>query len=189
MENEIWKPIEGYEGLYEVSSLGNVRSLGNGNSTCSLRKRTKVLYQGKHRLGYKNVSLCKNSKPKMHYVHRLVATAFIPNPNNLPEVNHKDEDKTNNCVENLEWCTREYNINYGVRTEKQIQHPNSMCGRIGKKNHNSKPINQYTKDGKFIEMWDSCMDVQRELNFNNANINKCLIGIYKSAYGYIWKYA
>lgn len=111
---EIWKDIKDYEGLYQVSNLGNIRSLdrvvtnyrgsfikkGKPKSLCNLTK------------GYKGVLLCKDGIQKVHKVHRLVAEAFIPNPENLPQVNHRDEDKTNNSVSNLEWCDNEYNINY-----------------------------------------------------------------------------
>lgn len=94
MAEEIWKDVVGYEGLYKVSNLGNVYSNYVHRS----------LKQGNHRDGYKFVILNKNGKSKYMSVHRLVATAFIPNQDDLPEVNHKDEDKTNNCVDNLEWC-------------------------------------------------------------------------------------
>ena len=107
---EEWKYIEGYEGLYQVSNYGRVRSLfyrkKNQVQLLKLRKVTK---------GYLQVALWKNRKRKDFMVHKLVAEAFIPNPNNYPQINHKDEDKTNNCVENLEWCTNEYNHNYGTR--------------------------------------------------------------------------
>lgn len=111
---EIWKPIANYEGLYEVSNEGNVRSLNYRHTG-----KVQVLKLSVNRYGYLQVNLhSKEGKQKTYKVHRLVAQAFIPNPNNLPEVNHKDENKTNNCVENLEWCDRKYNNNYGSRNEK-----------------------------------------------------------------------
>lgn len=115
---EEWRPIEGYEGLYEVSSYGRVRSVDRFIvDSLGHRKfyKGKVLIPVKSNLGYLLVSLCCNGKHKGITVHRLVAQAFLPNPDNLPEINHKDEDKTNNSVENLEWCDRSYNINYGSR--------------------------------------------------------------------------
>ena len=118
---EEWRPIEGYEGLYEVSSYGKVRSLDryvkNGHSSYRLQKG-RVLSPTKDRYGYLFVILTCNGKHKMFLVHRLVAQAFIINFDNLLEVNHKDEDKTNNSVENLEWCDRKYNLNYGSRKDK-----------------------------------------------------------------------
>ena len=107
-EKEIWADIVGYEGLYMVSSLGNIKSLKKG----LIRK------QSDNGNGYKCISLYKNNKSKTFYVHRLVAQAFIPNPNNLPQVNHKDENPSNNCVNNLEWCDSKYNSNYGNHNKK-----------------------------------------------------------------------
>ena len=114
-ETEIWKPKKDYEGLYEVSNLGRVKSLGNGKS---INSKEGILKPGKIKQGYLQVTLCKNRKQKRFLVHRLVAEAFLPNPENLPFINHKDEDKTNNSVDNLEYCTREYNNNYGTRNER-----------------------------------------------------------------------
>lgn len=114
---EIWKDIIGYEGLYQVSSLGRVRSLDRYDSrNCFWEGRILKLYTRKG--GYLFVQLHLNGKGKNYLVHRLVAIAFIPNPDNLPEVNHLDEDKTNNRVENLEFCDRKYNINFGTRIDK-----------------------------------------------------------------------
>lgn len=119
--NEEWRPVKGYEELYEVSNTGRVRSLDkyvkNGHSSYRLHKG-KVISLLKGEYGYIQVNLCCNRKMYKKYVHRLVAQAFIPNPDGLPQVNHKDEDKSNNCVENLEWCDAKYNINYGKRSDK-----------------------------------------------------------------------
>lgn len=118
---EEWRPIEGYEGLYEVSNTGRVRSLDmylkcKGKSY--RLQKGKVLSPSKNTDGYLQVCLCCNGKYKKCLVHRLAAQAFIPNPDNLPEINHLDEDKTNNNVDNLEWCDRKYNLNYGSRQDK-----------------------------------------------------------------------
>ena len=102
---EIWKPVPGYEGLYEVSDQGNVRSLNYRKTG-----KTFVMSPGVDKKGYKRVSLVKDKKHTTFQVHRLVASAFIPNPGNLPQVNHKDKNTGNNCVDNLEWCTNSYNI-------------------------------------------------------------------------------
>lgn len=126
---EIWKDILGYEGLYQVSNLGNVRSLNYRRSG-----KTKLLKQGTDN-GYKRVELSKNGKKKKYWVHRLVAIAFISNPNNYKEVNHKDEDKSNNNVNNLEWCTREYNNNYGTRNKRTSE---SHKGKILSEEHKKK---------------------------------------------------
>lgn len=168
---EIWKDIEGYEGFYQVSNMGRVRGL----------RRNIILKIKIARNGYERVHLYKNKGYKHFLIHRLVANAFIPNPNNLPQVNHKDENKTNNCVDNLEWCTQEYNYNYGTinirKSQKQLNDKNK-----------SKVVLQYSLDGTFIKEWKSTMDVERNLGFDNANISKCYRNIKKTAYGYIWKY-
>lgn len=108
LPKQFWKDIPGYEGLYQVSNTGRVRSL-NYNGT----RKTKVLKQGTNKDGYKRIKLYKDGKFKVYLVHRLVALAFIPNPNNYPIINHKDENRWNNNVDNLEWCTYKYNSNYG----------------------------------------------------------------------------
>lgn len=113
MKTEIWQPVKGYEGLYEVSNLGRIKSL-NYNHT----GKEKILKPANNGWGYLQIVLCRDGKVKHFKVHRLVAIAFLPNPEGLPEVNHKDENKSNNCVENLEWCDVKYNINYGSRNEK-----------------------------------------------------------------------
>ena len=156
------KNIEGYEGLYAITSCGKVWSY----------KRKKFLTPLVNGNGYMFVNLCKNGKIKNHLIHRLVAEAYIPNPDNLPQVNHKDENKTNNCLQNLEWCDAIYNINYGTRNEKIS-------------NSNKIPILQYDLDGNFIREWNSATDVGREAR---VNIYYCLKGRTKSAYGYKWKY-
>ena len=193
---EIWKDIEGYESLYMVSSLGRVKSLGNGNSNKSKLKIMKTTLNHK---GYPMIKLCKEGVGKGFSVHRLVAKAFIPNPNNLPQVNHKDENKQNNCVENLEWCTNEYNHNYGTRIErvrqKQIGNPNmkSGLGKFGILNGNSRPILQFSKDWDFIKKWDSIADSSRGIGKPYkgcvSTISGCCAGKKKTAYGYKWGYA
>ena len=182
MKEEIWKSIEGYPN-YEVSNLGNVRSL-------NYHRENKIKFLNPYvSNGYQIVSLCKDGKQKRFLVHRLVAQAFISNPNNHPEVNHKDENKQNNCVDNLEWCTREYNINYGTRTEQVKQHSNKpSLGKFGKEHHRSKIVYQYTKDGVFIKNWYGTCEIERELGYNKRHISSCALGKIKSAYGFIWRY-
>jgi len=178
---EIWKDIEGYEGLYQVSNLGNVRSVDkfvnarlNGILTKRLIKGKNIkLYMDKE--GRYIVKLSKNSKRKNYKVHRLVAIAFISNPNNYPYINHKDENPKNNRVDNLEWCTAKYNSNYGT-----------IKDRIAKASE--RKIIQYTLDNKFIQEWESMTKAQNKLNIPQSNISACCRKIYKQAGGYIWKY-
>ena len=108
---ECWKDIKGYEGIYQVSNTGKIKSLKRTykNRICKEKIKTPVITPK----GYYRVGLCKEGKTKFYYIHRLVAQTFLPNENNLPQVNHKDENKLNNCINNLEWCDNEYNINYG----------------------------------------------------------------------------
>ena len=118
--SEVWKDVVGYEGLYEVSNRGNVRSIERISSQ-GRKIGGIILKPAYNNGGYLLVSLCKNGKVKSKYIHRLVLEAFVENPNNLPEVNHKDENKANNELSNLEWCTREYNNNHGSRNERVAQ--------------------------------------------------------------------
>ena len=126
MSKEVWKDIKGYEGLYQVSNLGRVKSVArniyrnNKGTFCNHFYKEKI-FDVDSLEPYPRVTLSKDNKSKHFSIHRLVANAFIPNPNNLPCVNHKDEDKTNNNVNNLEWCTHKYNSNYGSRNDRIIE--------------------------------------------------------------------
>lgn len=121
MTDEIWKPIEGYEGLYEISTWGRVKSLERNVMTAvgTLYKRPERILKPSLSRGYPVVTLSHDMVQKTFLVHRLVAMAFIPNPHGYPMINHKDEDKTNNYVENLEWCDAKYNVNYGTANERR----------------------------------------------------------------------
>lgn len=168
---EIWKPIVNYEGYYEVSNLGNVRSIDRIVKT---KKDTVKIIKGKqHKLtltksGYISVTLYKDSKQKSFRVHRLVAEAFIPNPNNFSQVNHIDENKSNNCVTNLEWCSASYNIK--IRSKK-----------------NERKILQYDKNGNFIKIWNSIKQVSEELNIKYTTIQAAVSDNHFSS-GCFWKY-
>ena len=175
---EHWKSIAGYEGLYQVSNLGRVKSL-NYNHTGT----DKILKPWKTHDGYLQVILCKDGHVKKFKVHRLVAKAFIPNPNNLETVNHKDEVKTNNTVGNLEWMSQRDNINYGTHNkrmaEANINHPKK-----------SKVVQMFNKQtGELLATFPSTHEAERVTGINNSSISKCCNGKYKSAGGYIWRYA
>jgi len=172
MNREEWRMVSDYEGLYMVSNLGRIKSLNykkTGKEEFLKQKTTK-------KLGYKIVTLSKNGNKEFKRVHRLVAQAFIPNPDNLPCINHKDENPSNNRVENLEWCSYKYNNCYGDRLKKSA----------AKK---SIKICQYTKTGEVINVWSSAMEIERQLGFSHENLAKCCKGKIKSAYGFVWKYA
>ena len=179
---EKWKDVVGYEGKYEVSNLGRVRSLNYLRTG-----KAKLLKQQVDKYGYKRMRLYKDGKAKSLLVHRLVAMAFLPNPNNLPMVNHKDENKTNNNVDNLEWCTASYNNNYGTKIERQSK---SMTGKKGKDANGSKPILMYDQEGNFIKRFDSTADANEYFGKDRycSSIGECLRGKRKTTYGFIFKY-
>lgn len=172
---EIWKNIVGYEGLYQVSNFGRVKSLPR-NTPAGMRGG-KILNIEKSKNGYLRVNLWKNGKAKHFLVHRLVAEAFIPNPDNLPCVNHKNKQRDFNFVENLEWCTYEYNNNYEDHNEL-----------IAKSKY--KIVYQFTLDGTFVREWPSVKEVQQQTGWSQGNISACCCGCkgFKSAYGYKWSY-
>lgn len=166
---EEWRPIEGYEELYEVSSYGRVRSLDRYVvDSLGHRKfyKSKVLSPAKDTDGYLKVGLSYNGKCKKCLVHRLAAQAFIPNLDNLPEVNHKDEDKTNNRVDNLEWCTTKYNVNYGtartrsIKTKVKKGYVNEENVGLSKEEYNKK---------KYQENKDKICDRQRSYYQKNRD--------------------
>ena len=163
---EIWRNIEGFEN-YQVSNLGNVKSLNYKNS--GKEKLMKPMDNG---WGYLFVELRKNGEGKVKTIHRLVAEAFIPNPDNLPCINHKDENKTNNRVDNLEFCTYEYNTNYGTSNERRAKKL-------------AKPV-ICIETGIFFS---SAMEAERQTEISNGNIKSCCKGKRKTASGYHWKYA
>ena len=185
---EIWKNIKGYPN-YQVSNMGRIKRLSTGY----YRRTEKILKPQLQNNGYLHIKLSQKDKTKCILVHRLVAQVFIPNPNNLPQVNHINEDKTDNRVENLEWCTQKYNINYGNGISKRVKtnKENGTYKKIGEINSKirSKSILQFSKDNSFIRRWDCIMDVQRELGYDNKQICSCLKNRQKTAKGFKWVYA
>lgn len=175
---ENWKDIKGYEGLYQVSDRGRIKSL-NYNHT---GKEKLLKPKTNRKKGYLNIALYKYGKTEYPSVHRLVAEAFIPNPDNLPQVNHKDENPTNNNVDNLEWCTAKYNLEYNNGQKRRA------CSRTNGKL--SKPIAQYTFEQpcELIKVWPSMSEIERQNGYSKSNILKCCQGKYIQAYGFIWKY-
>ena len=170
---EIYKDIKDLEGKYQVSNFGNILSLNYRNTG-----RAELMSPGKNG-GYLRVNLSKNGKPKNFSVHRLVAETFIPNPNNLPCVNHKDQTRTNNRVDNLEWCTYEYNINYGTRNERV-----SETLTNGKR---SKRVLQFTLDGDFVREYPSTHECERN-GFEHSSVIRCCKGKQKTHKGFKFMY-
>ncbi len=166
-DREIWKDIAGYEGAYQVSNKGRVRSYADNN-----RFSGRVLALMTDAMGYVVVNLSR----KTHKVHRLVANAFIENPNNYPCVNHKDENKTNNNSCNLEWCTYKYNNNYGTRNERISQ-------------NEGRKIIQYDLDGNEVMRWTSITRAAEFYGVNRTTICGACAGRQHTSCGYVWRYA
>lgn len=165
---EIWKDVKGYEGLYQISNLGNVRSMNWRNTGC-----IKNLYLKPHCKGYLQVELHKNAKRKMFTVHRLVALHFVNGYENGKVVNHKNEDKTDNRADNLEWVSSSFNRLYSRNEEH-------CCDM---------PVNQYSLSGNFLKRWSSPRAIKSVLGYSDWSIKECCNGNRKQAYGYKWQYA
>lgn len=180
---EIWKDIKDYEGLYQVSNFGNVKSLPR--KTNNQYNKGIIMKQMIYR-GYSKVQLNKNGKIKWFAVHRLVAQAFLPNLDNKPQVNHIDGNKLNNNLSNLEWVTGSENQLHSYRILKNTP---SMKNHYGSNHVASKIIYQFDKNNNFIKKWNSIIEATNELNICACNITDCAKGNRKSAGGYIWKYA
>ena len=170
---EIWRDIKGYEGLYQVSNTGKVKSLNYRRTG-----KERILKTRKDRYGYLLVNLYKDAKMGTYTVHRLVANAFLDNPENLPEVNHIDQDKTNNIASNLEYCSSSYNCNYGTRNQ-----------RMGESK--KKPVYSIDKESGLFTYWESAKEAGEVLGINPSSIARCCKGskYYNSAGGFYWHYA
>ena len=158
--NEIFKDIPGYEGKYQVSNLGQVLSLNYHGH----KGKNQIMCGGIGEKGYHLITLCKNGKQKTHKIHRLVAELFLDNPNNLPEVNHKDENTANNRVDNLEWCLGKDNVRYSQ----------------------AKPVGCF-KDDILIKKYDALNDVKLD-NYSSSAVSRCCNGKKRLYYGYSWKF-
>lgn len=185
MNKEIWKDIKGYEGYYQISNYGKVKSLGRYyfsgiHNVAKKYQNENIRKEEKTKNGYIRVALCKDGKIKKCLVHRLVAEHFIDNLNSYPQVNHKDENKENNYFKNLEWCDNKYNVNYGKRNERAKKSITTIKGR---------KVNQYDLKDNFIKQYVSINSASKQFNRKGSNIRACCIGKQKTAYGYKWKYA
>ena len=172
---EIWRDIPGYSGLYQVSNFGNVKRLAGNNGRYFQREHLLKTTIGKN--GYLHVTLTKNSKCKCFAVHKIVALVFVFNPYKFYWINHKNENKTDNRAENLEWCTAEYNVNFGTSISRmRIKKERAIC--------------QMSKNGNVLKIFNSAKDAARVLNIDHSRICKCLRNIpgYNSAGGFYWKF-
>ena len=182
--NDEWKHVVGYEGRYKVSSSGIIisiqRTVSNGPTTSRVVDGC-TLSQQNNGKGYYTVNLSKNGRAKKEYVHRIVAKAFLDNPNSYKEVNHKDENKQNNSVSNLEWCTSSYNKRYGSFIERIITSRNKS-----KKGGYEKPVYKYDRNGSLLDEYKSIADASRKTGISEENIRSAIKGKSKSAHGFQW---
>ena len=171
MEN--WRDIEGFEGLYQVSNEGRIKSLGNNKA-----RKEKILKGKKDGSGYLQVNLSKDGKRVWKYIHRLVAETFLENPNHYDQVNHKDEGKTNNSVDNLEWCNSKYNNNYGTRNQRSAEKRRNDPKQ-------SKRVDQIDMvTGEVIHQWESTREAGRN-GYNRGHVVNCCNGLRKTHKGYV----
>ena len=179
---EIWKDIKDYEGHYQVSNWGRVKSMNYNHSG-----KEKILKTGTYKSGYLYVVLYKNNKRKHFSIHSLVAEAFLEIPEDIKQyigtvylqVNHRDENKLNNNVDNLEWCDAKYNSNYGTGIERRAA--KNTNGKL------SKPVLQYDLEGNFIKEWPSTRECERN-GFSHGAVSACCQGELKKYKGFIFKY-
>ena len=172
-DKEIWKDVEELNGAYQISNFGRLKRIKNYSNQFTEWESNKIIKWVKDKDGYLTIAIKspQTGKYTTYKAHRLVAKAFIPNPENLPQVNHKDENKENNSVDNLEWCTSLYNNHYGTKLVKQ-----------------SKGVEQYDLSGNLIKSWNSITEAGEYLGIDKSHIVKCCKGKAKTAYVYIWKY-
>ena len=175
-------PIPGYPD-YLIEKDGQIFSL----------KTNKWLKANIGNTGYYGIELANDKGHKRLSIHRLVALTYIPNPNNLPQVNHKDENKLNNNVNNLEWCTNQYNMTYGTFIERRVAHtdyskPSYRENAIKNGKKVSRPVTRYSISGQYIDSFESAADAKRKLNLISNHISECASGKRSTAHGYVWKY-
>ena len=167
-ESEIWKDVVGYDGRYQVSDKGNVRSVARKDSI-GRKCGGRMLKPTYDKDGYLRVNLCKNGKQKTRFIHRLVAGAFIPNPNGYSEINHRDENKVNNYANNLEWCTREHNVNHGTLIERSAQ-------------ARSKKVKATNIETNEVITFNSTVEAGRK-GYDQGGVTKACRGVYKGRAG------
>lgn len=176
---EIWKNIPNFEG-YKISNYGRVKNNKLWTGKMYIQKET-ILKCSIANNGYLRVTLMKDGQAKYKNVHRLVAEAFIPNPNNYDIINHIDGNRANSNVNNLEWCTQKHNMREASKIGR-------MKGKRGTNNYRSKAVIQYDLYGNFIKEWDYMTKITEELGYDYTCISRCCNGTYKKSHGYIWKY-
>lgn len=187
MEQEIWKPVEGYEGLYEVSNMGNVRSLAYRKDGVAriMKPWPHSTFYGSNGNRYQVVSLWKNKKGRKIFVHKLVAMAFKPNPDGKKEVDHINAIRYDNRADNLRWVTRSENRQNPISKRRMSE---SHKGRYGAQTSHHHGVVQLSIEGEYIRKWESISTAVRELGLRQSGITACCSGRYVSSGGYKWKY-
>ena len=186
---EIWKDVVGYEGIYQVSNKGNVLSLNYGPKGPNhfIDNSPRIMRQTISTCGYRQIMLYKDSNPKVKYVHRLVAEAFIQKEEGKQQVNHKDGNKLNNDADNLEWVSARRNTRHAI--EMGLRPVNQTIGKYGSNNPLSRPVDQYDLNGNLVRRWDSCTDAAEYYSTSKNSIRRCINGHRKTHRGFIWKYS
>lgn len=182
--NEIWKDVVGYEGIYQVSNLGRIKALPRKVKVCGGAYRLigeHIVKPTKCKNGYLEAAFSVRQKREVRLLHRVVAQAFIENPDNLPEVNHIDEDITNCHADNLEWCTSKYNANYGTRNERVAQ-TKKQTGSV-------KAVYQFDLNGNLINRFEKISDAAQEVGADISAIIRVCKGKQQTSMGYRWEYA
>lgn len=193
MNKENWKPIKGYEGLYEISDHGRVKSMPRIRVVCThkriynYKKATKEIFLKPvlKTTGYSQVTLTKNSLQEIRLLHRLVAETFIPNPLRKPQVNHKDGNRFNNHINNLEWVTASENSLHAYRVLNIVS---PTKGKFGKDASRSRVVIQKSLDGNIVKTWECASDAVRQCRFDSGGITKCCQGKRKTHKNYKWEY-
>ena len=183
MTEEIWKNVVGYEGLYQVSNLGGVKSLDYKHTG-----KEKIMKPFKNKKCYLYVYLYKNDERKIFRVHRLVAAAFIPNPENKPCIDHINTIRDDNRVDNLSWVTYKENTNNPISL-KRLLDKSPTVGKFGKDHFRARPVYQYSLDGKLVRKWNCIADAVNGICISHGNIIACCLGNRKTCGGFIWQYA
>ena len=185
---EYWKDVKGYEGYYQVSNKGNVRGVDRivRHSGCFTRiHKGRMILQNLDGSGYPQLGLYKDGVCRKRHVHRIVALAFMEINLDKSEVNHIDENKTNNNLSNLEWCTKKENNNYGTKIQRTTAHTNYKSIAL----KNSKPVIQYDINRNEVKRWGSLAEIYKEKGYSTGNISICCNGKYKKPlYGFYWEY-
>lgn len=190
--DEEWRDVPGYEGVYLISNYGRVKRLPIGKQWSYRRTHNNIRKLKISSTGYYRVNLSKDNQVKFYNVHRLVALAFIPNPDDLPQVNHKDENKLNNHVSNLEWCSAKYNCIWGTGRERQkasrkmSDKTNNSRQIVGEKN--SKKVCQRDLNGNAIAYFKSISDAAKQIDGNISDISRCCHGLARQSKGYKWSF-